>query len=71
MTTAHDLINTYAKRMTELKTERDAISDDFKRLRTEMKSRNISSKMIVEAQKRINDQDAEADIIEYMKALQG
>ena len=49
MTTAHDLINTYAKRMTELKTERDAISDDFKRLRTEMKSRNISSKMIVEA----------------------
>jgi uncharacterized protein (UPF0335 family) len=71
MTTAHDLINTYAKRMTELKTERDTISDDFKRLRTEMKSRNISSKMIVEAQKRINDQDAEADIIEYMKALQG
>ena len=70
MTTAHDLINTYAKRMTELKTERDAISDDFKRLRTEMKSRNISSKMIVEAQKRINDQDAEADIIKYMEALQ-
>tara|TARA_B110000503_G_scaffold90102_1_gene136259 strand:+ start:2068 stop:2283 length:216 start_codon:yes stop_codon:yes gene_type:complete len=71
MTTAHDLINTYARRLNELKTERDAISEDLKRLRTEMKSRNISSKTIVEAQKRINDQDAEADIIEYMKALQG
>lgn len=71
MTTAHDLINSYARRMNELKTERDAISNDFKSLRVEMKSRNISSKMIVEAQKRINDQDAEADIVEYMEALRG